>query len=195
MITTNIPALRVDFIDKRTGLMSREWYLFFLNLFNLLGGGSNSLTLTDLQQSAPSVTIDELNPNSIINQFQSDPLALVDTEALNDIRQWLDALPAQSFEQAAQDVAPPLYPPQINNSALILPSSITVGASPFTYTNNEVYDIDVIVQSGTVSLIEFSRDGTTWYTTGLIVGMFNLSKSDRLRVTYTVLPTMTMIPR
>lgn len=38
---TNIPAPRVPFIDERTGLMAREWYLFFLNLYVNTGGASN----------------------------------------------------------------------------------------------------------------------------------------------------------
>lgn len=46
---TNIPAPRVPFLDERTGLMSREWYRFFLNLFNLTGAGTNAITLADLQ--------------------------------------------------------------------------------------------------------------------------------------------------
>lgn len=46
---TNIPAPRVAFIDERTGLMSREWYRFFLNLFVLTGSGQNDVTLYDLQ--------------------------------------------------------------------------------------------------------------------------------------------------
>lgn len=50
---TNIPAPRVPIIDERTGLMSREWYRFFFNLFNLTGGGSNSTTLQDLQVGPP----------------------------------------------------------------------------------------------------------------------------------------------
>jgi hypothetical protein len=33
--------------------MSREWYRFFFNLFNLTGGGSNSTTLQDLQVGPP----------------------------------------------------------------------------------------------------------------------------------------------
>ena len=52
---TNIPAPRVDFIDPRTGLMAREWYRFFLNLFNLTGAGSNDVSLTDLQVGPPSI--------------------------------------------------------------------------------------------------------------------------------------------
>lgn len=51
---TNIPSSRVEFIDQRTGLMSREWYRFFLNLFNLTGGGNNPTSLDDLQVGPPS---------------------------------------------------------------------------------------------------------------------------------------------
>ena len=50
---TNIPSSRVDFIDKRTGLISREWYRFFLNLFNLAGAGGNQVSLDDLQVGPP----------------------------------------------------------------------------------------------------------------------------------------------
>jgi hypothetical protein len=45
---TSIPAPRVPFIDDRTGLMSREWYRFFLNLFVLTGSGGNDATIADL---------------------------------------------------------------------------------------------------------------------------------------------------
>lgn len=46
---TNIPPPRVPFIDERTGLMAREWYLFLLNLFKLTGGGTSSVSIVDLQ--------------------------------------------------------------------------------------------------------------------------------------------------
>jgi len=46
---TQIPAPRVDFIDKRTGLMAREWYRFFVNLYDIAGGGASSVSLDDLQ--------------------------------------------------------------------------------------------------------------------------------------------------
>jgi len=35
--------------------MSREWYRFFFNIFNLTGGGNNQITLDDLQLVPPSV--------------------------------------------------------------------------------------------------------------------------------------------
>lgn len=52
---TNLPSSRVEFIDPRTGLMSREWYRFFLNLFTLTGGGNNQTSLDDLQLAPPFV--------------------------------------------------------------------------------------------------------------------------------------------
>jgi hypothetical protein len=50
---TNIPSNRVEFIDSRTGLVSREWYRFFLNLFNLAGSGGNQISLDDMQIGPP----------------------------------------------------------------------------------------------------------------------------------------------
>jgi hypothetical protein len=52
---TNIPSNRVEFIDSRTGLVSREWYRFFLNLFNLAGSGGNQTSLDDLQVGPPPI--------------------------------------------------------------------------------------------------------------------------------------------
>lgn len=53
---TNIPAPRVDFIDPRTGLMAREWYRFFFNLFTLTGSGTNNISLSDVQVSPDYTT-------------------------------------------------------------------------------------------------------------------------------------------
>lgn len=45
---TNIPPPRVELIDPRTGLMTREWYRFFLNLFTITGSGENATSITDI---------------------------------------------------------------------------------------------------------------------------------------------------
>lgn len=82
----------------------------------------------------------------------------------------------------------------ISNEA-VLPSNISVTASPFTYQNTTAYDGDVIISGGTVGNIEFTRDNVTFYTTGLLTGVLQLSPNDRVRVTYTVAPTMTLVPR
>jgi hypothetical protein len=57
---TTIPAPRTPVTDPTTGLLSREWYRFFLNLFVLTGSGSNPTTLDDLQLGPPNLTIDEI---------------------------------------------------------------------------------------------------------------------------------------
>jgi len=57
---TNITPPRVPLTDQRTGLISREWYRFFLNLFELTGGGKNTASLTDLQLGPPPLTQEDL---------------------------------------------------------------------------------------------------------------------------------------
>lgn len=57
---TTITPPRVPLTDERTGLISREWYRFFLNLFNLTGGGRNTASLTDLQLGPPPLTQEDL---------------------------------------------------------------------------------------------------------------------------------------
>ena len=50
---TSIPAPRVPLVDPETGLITNEWYRFLLNLFTLVGSGSNAVTLDDLQVRPP----------------------------------------------------------------------------------------------------------------------------------------------
>ena len=68
----------------------------------------------------------------------------------------------------------------------------TTGTSPYEYS--AVKRGSMIVAGGTVSLIEFSRDGTNYFDVGVTAGMFSLNASDRLRVTYAVAPDMTFVP-
>lgn len=72
-------------------------------------------------------------------------------------------------------------------------SAIAAGVSPYTYTSASRGFL--IVQGGTVSLVQFSRDGITNYTTGQTAGCFPLSQGDSLVVTYSVAPTLTWVPQ
>jgi hypothetical protein len=86
---TNIPAPRVPFMDERTGLMAREWYRFFLNLFVLTGSGNNPITLEELQLGPPNQPdltelLIQINQN-IAPQYEDqsgDFLATLDTAQL-----------------------------------------------------------------------------------------------------------------
>jgi hypothetical protein len=72
---TNIPAPRVALIDERTGLMSREWYRFFQNLFILTGSGSNPITLDELQLGPPPADIATLGGIASISVATANGLA------------------------------------------------------------------------------------------------------------------------
>ena len=50
---TKIPAPRVPVLDPASGLMTREWYRFFYNLFVLVGGGASDVTIDDLLKGPP----------------------------------------------------------------------------------------------------------------------------------------------
>jgi hypothetical protein len=71
-------------------------------------------------------------------------------------------------------------------------AAITVEASPFKYTAAQRGF--VIVNGGTVILVQFNRT-TTNYVTGQTAGCFPLSAGDSLIVTYTGVPTMTFVPQ
>jgi hypothetical protein len=70
---------------------------------------------------------------------------------------------------------------------------ISLGVSPATYVAQQKGFL--IVSGGTVSLIQFSRDGVSNYTTGQTSGAIPVSAGDSLIVTYTVLPTVTFVPQ
>ena len=46
---TKIPAPRVPLFEEGTGLISREWFRFFNNQFQLTGGGTTQATTADLE--------------------------------------------------------------------------------------------------------------------------------------------------
>lgn len=71
-------------------------------------------------------------------------------------------------------------------------SVITLSASPMTYT--AVIRGQVHIGGGTVSVIEFSRDGTNWYDTGMTRGFVQMDRNDAIRVAYSVAPTITYFP-
>jgi hypothetical protein len=76
--------------------------------------------------------------------------------------------------------------------SLRAPAAITVGASPFTSIARSPGT--AFVQGGTVTLIELGRGGV-FTNVGVVAGAVPLSTGDSVRVTYSVLPTMTFIAR
>lgn len=72
-------------------------------------------------------------------------------------------------------------------------AALVPGVSPYSYT--ATFGGTVIVKGGTVSKVELSRDGVTFYDTGQTSGMFTVALGDTLKTTYSVVPTMTFVSR
>jgi len=73
------------------------------------------------------------------------------------------------------------------------PATVSPGASPatITATSNGWY----IVSAGTVSALDYSRAGGSFISLGVLAGMFQVSKGDAIKITYTVAPTVYFVPR
>lgn len=72
----------------------------------------------------------------------------------------------------------------------------TVGASPYTYTNTGDFDVTALVTGGTVTAVDFTRDGMNFFTVSTATNAsVVLNPGDAVRITYGVLPTLTLIPR
>lgn len=72
-------------------------------------------------------------------------------------------------------------------------SAQTLSGSPYTFSD-VVSDGLLVVRGGTVSLIEYGRQGV-FTTLGIASGLIPVKAGDSVRVTYTVAPTVTFIPQ
>ena len=190
---TNIPPPRVPIVDDRTGLMSREWYRFLLNIFTLTGGGSNFTSLQDVQLGPPGADEAAFRTASQTYSDVTPPAAAAVAGALFDATAQLAPPAVQAAPSAVDTLDPPAFLDVPGR--FLLPSGVTPGASPYTYQNTSGRPGNMIVSGGAVSALAFSRDNATFYGVGIVSGVFPLSAYDFLRVTYTVAPTMTFIPR
>ena len=172
--------------------ISRDWYLFQLALQQAAGGSGQTLNLADVQligEYAEAIDLSHQVPGAM--QASADAALLAfSSEDPSGMARAQDVLDAALMAYLVLDLE---VPPKVAVPPLSLPSAITVTASPFLFQAGG--NASVIVSGGTVSLVEFSRDAVTFYASGMIAGMFTLSMSDYLRVTYTLIPIMTFVPR
>ena len=81
--------------------------------------------------------------------------------------------------------------PNVKN-ILGLPSRLNIvpGASPFDYYNCGYEPYTVTISGGTVSALTYSKDGTNFDSVGATAGQFIVSPGDRLRMTFSSVPTV-----
>ena len=83
---TNITPPRVPLMDPRSGLIAREWYLFFLSLFNQTGG--SAVSLEDVQKGPPTQDLDisALLAQASLNAESSSALLSQYAALANDVQ-------------------------------------------------------------------------------------------------------------
>ena len=94
---TNITPPRVPLIDERTGLISREWYRFFLNLFTLTGSGTNQTSLVDLQLGPPPNQESFTTINLELDGVKTQPTEESAVEQIAEMQKQVDALLSAPF--------------------------------------------------------------------------------------------------
>lgn len=171
--------------DGTVTMETNYWLLFYNLCIQVLGTGSGlpADALIDLE----SADIDAVGTDStVLRQPVSN--ALLQALQPSDVVVCTDDLPdLQKALLLAQD---PLLPdPQPRAQPA---QSVTVGASPFTYT--AAFDGMLIATGGTVSAIALIRQGTS-VATGITTGLIPLSRTDQVQITYSATPTVTFLPR
>jgi hypothetical protein len=166
-------------------IIDKNWWLLLYNVCLQILGTGNGIPADQLIDLA-SADGDAIDADAIMLRqglsnalmLAHDPPRQITSADLPDIFRAL--LLAQ--EALLTDPTPQAQPAQ----------SITVGASPFTYT--APFDGTLVSTGGTVSAIAIIRQSTT-VATGLTSGLIPLSRSDKVQVTYSASPTMTFLPR
>ena len=93
---TNITPPRVPLLDPKTGLVSREWYRFFLSLFVLTGSGQNTASLTDLQVGPPMPTQEDFGEIVIsIDSLKTQPSQESALDQIAELQKQIDGLQKQ----------------------------------------------------------------------------------------------------
>ena len=166
MNITNIPAPRVPFIDERTGLMAREWYRFFLNLFVLTGSGNNPTTLDDLQIGPPNQTelLTQINQN-IAPQYEDqsgDFLATLDAAQLMSMM--------ARFENLEAAIQGAYLNPNVQTGTIA-----SYNLEEGTWTPNQGVGLTVV--GAFSSSGEYTKIGRVVYVQGVVTGATSVAVS------------------
>lgn len=192
------------------GRPTPAWFRFFVSLVARTGG--NAGRVTPIPQDPQMLLMGLLTQEDAVDEqsawFPQDVNAsvagggggvgwgLVDGVEPPTVGMTLGdvAKPQQQVLQLVDVVeSPPLqvfYPDQSNPAAV---DGVTPGASPYTYSPGEPGF--ALITGGTVSSITWTRDGSTFLTTGMTSGFFPLECTDSLVITYTVAPTVNFLQR
>jgi len=162
---TNIIAPRVPLIEERTGLISREWYRFFLNLFVLTGSGRNDTSLLDLQVGPPT------QPQLDFHDIDPTPASFAAYAAGSSQESQIAELQNQVQALAVQPIHTPQVPQLIYGSfysTVNQPDGSTTTAYPVLYDTIQ-FSKDVTLEDRT-AVFTASIATTTMTVTAITSG-------------------------
>ena len=201
---TDIPLVNVPLVGP-DGRMSQIWFAFFVQLWRRTGsgtGGDGQLTIADVlsyEVTTPPITPDVLGASMGLEMAvaptvaTSDPLSA--EIALASAVAFTDPLAIEMIMARPSEGSPPsdMLLAQISESmGAQAPKSVTLGASPATYT--ATYRQTFHITGGTIPAISLVRSGTS-LALATTTNLIELSAGDQVTVTYTVLPTTTVLGR
>lgn len=158
------------------GQLPQVCWLFLYNMAQKTLGSSGTSTQTTITQITADLDAD-VDSTDFLPLFQ---------RVANLERGQSDAL------VPANVPAPEQFDALVSPIPLAQPvQTLTVGASPYTY--QALADGAVIINGGTVSAVQVSRDGLTYYT--VTSNMVPVSRLDSVQITYSVAPTAVFFPR
>lgn len=202
-IQSDIPLVNVPFVGKN-GMITEAWLLFLVQLFRRTGGGTGvqSLTVANVLSyeetfgitSGDSPFSGEISISSVVPPV-SDGFSLEMQPTF--IPTGMDGFSIEeTFSPTLVNnaLSEMTMAPSLQDGGVQSTSSITVGASPFTYT--ATYRQAVHVVGGTVSVLAYGRGATSLLLGVVAAGeIVEMNAGDTLKATYTLTPTMTLIPR
>ncbi len=181
ILPESVPFGQVDAKGKL--FVDHNWYLFLYNLaIQALSGQSSGTFPTSQADLIDMVDLDAQGADTPpIDRAIANLLALQPTEDISpSAREAANAIIA-AVQETPPDPLPQAQPAQ----------SVTVGASPFTYT--ALFSGCAFVSGGTVSSISVIRQGSS-FSAGATSGPIPLRRLDQLQITYSAAPAVVFFP-
>lgn len=148
---TQIPPPRVELIDSRTGLMSREWYRFFMNIYTLVGGGTSDTSLTDLQVGP--VTTDLFDRSELMGQADLFGATLTSVDQITEFAKRIDALESAPVSNPITVIAETgTFTPVVKDAAAGNAATAGTSLGRFTKLANRVFFDIALVDIDTTGL-------------------------------------------
>jgi hypothetical protein len=221
-LTTNVPLVNEPFVGE-DGRISDIWFIFLVQLWRRTGGAlspgtATSLTIADVLSvettyepafpvdlgSASSTAIvmggevtlppigQDVSALAIANEMTLAPQPFADLATMQFANEVtiVQALPdiialAVGNEQT--------FAPQVQTDYAQAPYTVTLGASPATYTATGRQGFHIT--GGAYTAISYKRGSTTLPLTAQLSQLIEMSPGDQMTITYSTAPTVTILPR